>query len=192
MKIIGLTGGIGSGKSVVAKFFDLCNIPVYYTDIEAKRIMAESVFIRERLSEKFGSHLYRNGKLDKNVLASLIFNQEENLQFVNSLIHPEVQKDFIGWTKQFNNLPFVVLESAILIESGFNTFTDIVVSVSAPLEKKINRIKKRDQTTRELILSRMQNQLTEEERNPYADFIILNDDKEALLPQIENLIKRLN
>jgi len=192
MKTIGLTGGIGSGKSVVSKLLETMGIPVYDSDKEAKRITSNSLVIQELLSKRFGSKLYPDGELNKSLLASLIFSNEENLKFVNAIIHPEVQKDFINWKKLHSNYSFVVVESAILFESGFDKIVDITINVSAPLEKRIKRVQKRDLSNRESILNRMNNQMSEEERIQKSNHTIINDDCQALLPQAEYLLKQLN
>jgi len=192
MKTIGLTGGIGSGKSVVSKILETMDIPVYDSDKEAKKITSNSSIIQDCLSKKFGTELYCEGKLNKSLLASLIFSNKENLKFVNAAIHPEVKKDFLRWKELHKNIPFVVMESAILFESSFDKMADITINVSAPFEKKIERVQKRDLSNRESILNRMNNQMSEEERKNKSDYTIINDDNQALLPQVEYLLKQLN
>ena len=191
MKIVGLTGGIGSGKSTVSRLLEIMGIPVYAADAESKKLVGASPHIREQLSAKFGLQLYRDGKLDKAMLASLIFGNEENLQFANSVIHPFVFEDFRHWTAQQNNASFAVIESAILFDSGFNKTVDITVNVSAPLEERIRRVEQRDRTCRETVLARINSQIAEEERNRLSDYIIFNDNVCALLPQVENLVNAL-
>lgn len=188
MKIIGLTGGIGSGKSVVAKILESRGIPVYDTDKEAKRITSGSPVVRKALSDQFGNDLYPNGLLDTARLSALIFNNEENLRYVNSVIHPEVRNDFLLWQKHHQAIPFVAVESAILFESGFDKTVDIIINVSAPLETRIERIEKRNQLSREAILNRIQNQLSDEEREKKSNYTLVNDNSQALLPQIENML----
>jgi dephospho-CoA kinase len=192
MKIIGLTGGIGSGKSVVAKLFETMGIPVYDTDKEAKRITSTSLLIRECLSKKFGQELYQDGQLNKSLLASLIFENKENLNYVNAIVHPEVQKDFVCWKEQYKNSRCIAIESAILFESGFDKITDVSINVSAPLEKRIERIQMRDQINRKDILNRIENQMSEDERIRKADYTIMNDDCQALLPQVKKTLKQIN
>jgi dephospho-CoA kinase len=192
MKTIGLTGGIGSGKSVVAQLLEIRGIPVYNTDKAAKRLTAGSLTIKEALCQRFGQTLYSGGTLDKTLLASLIFNQEDHLQYVNAVVHPEVQKDFLQWQIRHNHLPWVALESAILFESGFDGMVDISINVSAPCELRIERVQQRDQINREAVLNRMHHQMSEEERKRKVDYIILNDNCRALLPQIENVLKSLS
>jgi dephospho-CoA kinase len=192
MKTIGLTGGIGSGKSIVAKFLEYREIPVYDSDREAKRIISDSPVVRKLLVKKFGEEIYINGKLNKTLLSHLLFRNEKNLKFADSVIHPEVKKDFIQWKAQFQEKPFTVIETAILFESGFDKEVDVIINVSAPLELRIERVQKRDKLTRESILYRMQNQFTEEERMEKANYTIINDNNQAILPQIENILRKLN
>ena len=192
MKIIGLTGGIGSGKSTVSRILEIMGIPVYIADRESKRLTDSSPFIREKLTEKFGNDLYREGKLNKTLLASLIFENESNLRDVHSIIHPAVQSDFDRWKKQYAGFSCVAIEAAILFESGFAALTDVTVTVSAPERLRIRRIEKREGWSRETIASRVQNQIPEDERNRRADYVIYNDNRQALIPQIENLLKELS
>jgi dephospho-CoA kinase len=191
MKVWGITGGMGSGKTMVSKLLETMGVPVYNTDVEAKKITESSPVIQKKLSDKFGSALYSGGKLNRTMLASLIFNHSEHLAFVNSTVHPEVYKDFLEWKKQHSEKEFTGIESAILFESGFARWVDVRINVSAPLETRIQRIQKRDRLSREAVLTRINNQLSDEEKNRLADYTIINDDVQALLPQIENLFKLL-
>lgn len=189
--VIGLTGGIGSGKSTISRLLETMGIPVYVADVAAKKLTDESAQIREILSEKFGRELYKTGKLNRSLLASLIFGNEENLLYVNSLIHPLVWKDFQHWTNQHSDKKYLAIESAILFESGFSATVDVKVNISAPLEVRIQRIENRDNIAKELIIKRINSQLSEEERNKLSDFTILNDDVNAIIPQIEILMNTL-
>jgi dephospho-CoA kinase len=191
MKIIGLTGGIGSGKSTVSRMLKVLGIPVYEADAESKRLVNTSPYIREQLIETFGSQLYKNGELDKAMLASLIFGGG-NLLYVNSVIHPVVFEDFRHWAERQMQSPFVVIESAILFDSGFDKTVDVTVNVSAPLEVRIRRVEKRDKVLRESIEARINSQMPEEERIRLSDYTIFNDEIHALLPQVENLLNLLN
>jgi len=188
MKIIGLTGGIGSGKSTVSEIMKLMGIPVYVADTESKRLTESSAEIRKKLIEKFGENLYAGGKLNKALLASLIFEDETNLHFVNSVIHPVVRNDFEQWKTQQMSSRLVVIETAILFESGFSDSVDISVTVAAPENLRIHRIELREGWSRNSILSRIQNQLPEEEKIRRSDYVIYNDDRQALIPQVEKLL----
>ncbi|GHT76383.1 dephospho-CoA kinase [Bacteroidia bacterium] len=187
MKVLGITGGIGSGKSVVSKILEINEIPVYNTDMEAKRLTETSPVIRQKLSERFGTILSINNRLDKKQLALLIFNNLEALAFVNSVIHPEVYRDFTEWKEKMPDKAWVGIESAILFETGFNRYTDFNLLITAPLELRIQRTQKRDGLTKDEILKRIQNQWPEEEKQSLVDFIVWNDERQAVLPQIENL-----
>ncbi|GHT51845.1 dephospho-CoA kinase [Bacteroidia bacterium] len=190
MTTIGITGGIGSGKSIVSKLLDINGIPVYDSDREAKRLTAILPAIREKLTARFGTGLYRDGQLDKTRLAALIFNDKTALEFVNSVIHPEVTRDFWAWKKQHEATNrAVALESAILFESGLAQLTDVTVTVSAPLQTKIERVKRRDNLSEQSITERINNQMTDEARAQLADYIIVNDDRQALIPQVELLLQ---
>lgn len=192
MKIIGITGGIGSGKTTVSTIFEIIGVPVYIADIESKKLTDSSTEIKEKLCIRFGMGLYPAGKLDKKMLANLIFNKKENLDFVNSVIHPAVHKDFQQWVSQQNSRELLAIESAILFESGFDKTVDVIVNITAPVDLRVKRVQQRDSTSKESILSRINNQLPEEERNKRSDYIIYNNETQALIPQVENLIKRLS
>ena len=190
MKTIGLTGGIGSGKSTVSRLFETMGIPIYTADTESKKLINISPKIREQLMAKFGEQLYKNGEVDKAMLASLIFGNEENLRYANSVIHPVVFDDFRQWAEQ-QTQPFVVIESAILFDSGFYKSVDVIVNVSAPLEMRIRRVEERDKVSRKSIEARINSQMSEEERNRLSDYTIFNDERQALLPQVEKLLNVL-
>ena len=192
MKVAGITGGMGSGKSVVSKLLVINGIAVYNTDMAASKIHDISQTVREKLSGRFGPELYQPyGVLNRGMLASLIFNHPGNLAFVNSIVHPAVETDFMEWKTEREGEKLIGIESALLFESGLNRLVDISVNVSAPLEIRIRRVQKRDNWDREAILSRIRHQMTDEERNALADYTFINDDSHALLPQVENWIKIL-
>jgi dephospho-CoA kinase len=191
MKVIGITGGIGSGKSMVSRLFEAMGLPVYITDIEACKLNNSSPEIRRKLIGKFGPELYSDGILNNRMLASLIFNNSDHLAFVNSVIHPEVYADFLKWKKKQSKHTHIGIESAILFESGFNRWVDITVAVLAPVEIRIHRVQKRDRLEREAVLSRIRNQMSDEERIDLTDYALMNDDVSALLPQVENLFERI-
>ena len=187
---IGITGGIGSGKSVVASLLSLYGIPVYLADIESKRLTVTSPVIKEKLINLFGKDLYSEQGLNKKLLASHIFSNPEYLKQVNAIIHPEVNHDFTEWAK---NQPteFCAIESAILFESGFNNIIDKSVMVYAPQELRIKRALQRDNIPREEIISRINNQLSDETKKEWSDYVIYNDNQQALLPQVKNLLSYL-
>ncbi|GHU68718.1 dephospho-CoA kinase [Bacteroidia bacterium] len=190
MKILGITGGIGSGKSVVSKLLEINGIPVYNTDIAAKKIYDSSPRIRQKLIQRFGEELYAGGLLNRKLLASHIFQSPEDLKFVNSIVHPEVENDFEDWKNQFPGKKWAGIESAILFESGLHQKTDIVINVSADYETKIARVQQRDKFSREEIDCRIRQQTDDTTRCELANFTIINDNSHALLPQIEKMLNR--
>lgn len=190
---IGITGGIGSGKSTVSQIFSVLGIPVYIADKESKRLTNTSPIIKEKLIDLFGEILYPNNELNKALLASHIFNDRQKLEQVNNIIHPEVEKDFRQWADvQKEIYPIIAKEAAILFESGFNRFVDKVIMVYTPLEMRIERTMVRDKITREKVLERIANQMPDEEKVKLADFVILNDGSSSLIQQTLNILKRLN
>ena len=174
MKVIGLTGGIGSGKSTVGKLLSNKGIPIYYSDIRAKEIMNESPQIIAQLKEWYGEEIYINDQLDRQKLASLVFTNSENLKKLNALVHPLVFEDFEKWKGQ-QNAKYIIKEAAILFESGSYKDCDLVVTVSAPEEVRIIRTMERDMMSREKVLNRMSKQWSNHERNAKADYVIHND-----------------
>ncbi|MDR2949163.1 MAG: dephospho-CoA kinase [Prevotella sp.] len=188
---LGITGGIGSGKSTVSEIFSLCNVPVYIADIESKKLVVSSPVIREKLIQLFGEELYANGVLNKALLASHIFNDKNKLETVNTIIHPEVGNDFNKWIKNHSQYPIVAHEAAILFESGFDKMMDKIVMVYTPLEIRIQRTMLRDNISREKVLERIQNQMPDEEKAKLSDFVIVNDNTISLIEQVTSIIKQL-
>lgn len=186
---LGVTGGIGSGKSVVCDVLRLHDIPVYDADLEAKNLNDTSPVIRKKLTESFGQDLYRNNKLDREKLAHLIFNNEENLRTANSIIHPELAKHFMEWAKQREQHPVVALDAAVLFEAGFQSVLDKTIIVLAPLEVRIERAVKRGNLTKEQITARANSQMSDKEKAELADFIIQNDGQHSLLEQVDKILQ---
>lgn len=187
MKAIGITGGIGAGKSVVCSILRTFDIPIYSSDEEAKKMYGRED-LRQRLEERFGRDIYIGGKIDAVRLSKLIFRNKEHLVFVNSLIHPQVAEDFLLWKKKHSSEKLVAMESAILFESGFDRYVDYTLTVFSPLELRMERVMKRDLTDRERILERMKRQMGEEERIENSDFVLFNDGLQPLLPQLEKIL----
>ncbi len=188
---IGVTGGIGSGKSTISRLLEIIGIPVYIADEASKHLTNTSSVIKNALIKSFGTELYdNNGLLNKSLLASIIFSDKDKLQLVNSIIHPVVAKDFEQWTQQQSTC-LVAMESAILFESGFDKHTDIVITVSCPLEIRIERIQLRDSLSRKQIIDRINNQLPEEEKCQRSDFVVFNDNIQALIPQLEEIVNKI-
>jgi len=192
MKIVGITGGIGSGKSVVSELFSVVNIPVYIADKESKKLTANSPVIREKLIDIFGKELYKEGVLDKKLLASYIFNDKEKLRIVNSIIHPEVKNDFMRWLEINKKEPVVAHEAAILFESGMNTLVDFIVMVYTPVDIRIGRVMKRDGLSREKVLERIGSQMPDEDKAKLSDFVINNGGSVPLISQFLDVLKELD
>tara|TARA_B110000503_G_scaffold140174_1_gene230372 strand:+ start:599 stop:1177 length:579 start_codon:yes stop_codon:yes gene_type:complete len=189
-KIIGLTGGIGSGKTTVSNYFLNKNIPVYITDNEARKI-TDSKKITAIIVQHFGNQILENGKINRAALANIVFKDKEKLKQLNAIIHPEVQKHFKNWLKSNINSPFVVKESAILFESGSYNDCDLIILVTAPIETRIERTIKRDNTDRSSVVQRISNQISDEEKTTKSDFIIHNIDLDDTYSQIEKMLKKL-
>ncbi|OJV37764.1 MAG: dephospho-CoA kinase [Bacteroidia bacterium 43-41] len=186
---LGVTGGIGSGKSVVCDVLRLHDIPVYDADLEAKNLNDTSPVIRKKLTQSFGQDLYRNNRLDREKLAHLIFNNEENLRTANSIIHPELAKHFMEWAEQRKHHPVIALDAAVLFEAGFQSVLDKTIIVLAPLEVRIERAVKRGNLTKEQITARANSQMSDKEKAELADFIIENDGQHSLLEQVDKILQ---
>lgn len=188
---IGLTGNIGSGKTRVCKIFEALNIAVFYADLEARKILNSSQVIEE-LSYLFGSHIVnRDLTIDRKKLADIVFNDQQELQKLNNLIHPKLKDHFLIWSQSHLNHPYVIQEAAILFENGFDRLMDFSITVAASQEIRLKRVMTRDQASQEEVLARMNHQWSDEEKEKAADFIINNDGQEMLLPQILNLHQQL-
>ncbi len=190
MITLGITGGIGSGKSVVVSLLKALGIPVYIADDEAKRLTVASPVIRSALIAHFGDEIYVNDTLNKSKLASLIFANTTHLQLVNSIIHPVVAADFKQWSENYRSRSCVAMEAAILFESGFSRYMDLTWSVYAPVEVRIKRILHRENTTYESVMQRINSQFPEEEKCRLANDVIYNNDADPVLPQVEFLLKK--
>ncbi len=189
-KIVGLTGGIGSGKSIIASYLSSIGIPVYISDLEARKVM-ELPEISALIASEFGNEILDNGIINRDKLASIVFGSPEKLKQLNAIVHPAVKKHFDHWVISYRNDSIIVKEAAILFESGAYKDCDYIISVSAPLETRIERVMNRDKTTREKILQRINNQMSDEERNAKSDFVILNDNFEMVKININDIIKKL-
>ena len=184
---IGLTGGIGTGKSYISLIFNAFNIPIYNSDIEAKKLYYNDD-VKEEMKTNFGNQVYLStGEINKEFLSELIFNDKNALEKINSIIHPRVKSHFSEWIKLNNTAHYIIKESAILFESGAYKQTDKIIVVTAPLDIRIKRIKARDNITEKIINKKINNQLSQSELIKNSDFIIVNDEKQALLPQISKL-----
>lgn len=192
MITIGITGGIGSGKSVVCEILRLHGIPVYDADWEAKRLNDTSSVIRAQIIGHFGKEMYQGDQLDRKAFAALIFQDERELAVANAIIHPELAKHFIEWVKGHYHHPVVVIDAALLIEGGFSKWVDKVITVYAPKEIRLERAITRDRSSQSQVEARMKRQLPEEEKIRQSDFIIFNDNHHSLIQQVTDLVKKLN
>jgi dephospho-CoA kinase len=189
-KIIGLTGGIGSGKTTIANHFRVAGIPVYIADDEARKIMQSDVIIAE-IKKTFGNTVFDNGILNREKLSGIVFNDPEKLKLLNAIIHPAVKKHFSSWILNHKNTPYIIYEAAILFESGSYKDCDIIITVTAPLELRIQRVIQRDKTTRENVLSRINMQWNDEKRIEKSDFVIENDTTEIAKSAVDKILKIL-
>lgn len=187
---IGLTGGIGSGKSTVARIFEVLGIPVYYADDAAKRIMNEDQQLRQQIIHDFGEQAYTGGSLNRPYLAGIVFNNQEKLELLNSIVHPATIRDSRRWM-QHQSAPYAIKEAALIFETGAQAHLDHVIGVSAPLHLRLHRAMKRDCITREDVLNRMKKQIEEVIKMHLCDFVIYNDEKKEVIPQVLDLHKKL-
>lgn len=192
---LGITGGIGSGKTSVCRVFNVLGIPVFSADPEAQIIMHTDKSVMNGINEIAGKDLYPGGKLNKEELASLIFNNKEILGRVNALVHPAVFDRFVKWA-EIQSTPYVIMEAAILFESGASDYVDRVATVIAPAEERIARVIKRNKLTREQVLERIKNQMDDEDRIKLSDYVINNSENEMIIPVIlgihEDILTHLN
>ncbi len=186
MIVVGLTGGIGSGKTTVANFFFDLNVPIYIADDAAKNLMNTSGEIKEEILKLFGQNAYINNSPNRKYISFRVFNDKKQLDALNNIIHPAVSQDFKNWKKN-QDAPYVIYEAAILFETGGYKTCDFNVLVTAPKEEKIKRLQKRDQSSVEEIQARMNNQWSDEEKKNLADFEISNLDLSRTRQQVETL-----
>ncbi|MFP4621350.1 MAG: dephospho-CoA kinase [Bacteroidales bacterium] len=193
MTKVGITGGIGSGKTLICQVFEKFGIPVFYADEEAKKLLNNDPKVKEAIKEFFGSEVYNESGIDKAFLASKIFNNGDALAKVNSIVHPEVRKSFLRWARAKESAyPYVIEEAAILFESGGYKDLDFSVLVYAPEELRIKRVTERDKTNREDVEARMKHQMKDEEKINMADAVIYNDESQLVIPQILRIHQQLN
>ncbi|MBT0608604.1 dephospho-CoA kinase [Aequorivita echinoideorum] len=190
MKIVGLTGGIGSGKTTVANMFAEEGVPIYIADIEARNLSNTLPIIREEIIEIFGEAAYQNSILDRKFIADKVFNNTGLLEKLNSIIHPRIAEHFKEWTSK-QNATYVIKEAAILFENGGYKECDYNILVTAPKKTRIERILARDETTESDILKRMENQWSDERKEKFADFTIINIDLESTRNAVKYIHKSL-
>lgn len=188
MKIIGLTGGIGSGKTTVAKFFaKFNNVAVYIADVEAKNLMNSSVIIKEKLVEKFGEQSFIDNKLNRKFIAETVFKDKEKLAQLNAIVHPEVRNHFQEFARENHQKEYVIYESAILFEIKSNRFCDVVITVFANLDTRIQRVISRDSSTKTDVLNRMKNQWKDSKKMLQSNYIIYNENLDETQNQVNNI-----
>lgn len=180
---LGVTGGIGSGKTTVCRIFRVLGVPVFVADNVAREIMENDPEVRSAINIIIGKDLYTTGTLDRKELARIIFNRPELLRKVNAAVHPEVLRRFDRWAEA-SETPYVIMEAAILFESGADTLVDRVVTISAPVEERISRVMGRNELTREEVIRRINNQMEDEEREEQSYYVINNSDNEMIIPEI--------
>lgn len=188
---VGLTGGIGSGKSIVASIFKKLGVPVYTSDLRAKKLMNSNAELIQKLTSEFGSDIYENQKLNRKKLSALIYNDDQKLANSNAIVHPYVRTDFTDWCNEHSSHPYIINESALVFSSGLINELDKVVSVVAPLKLRVSRVIIRDKTTKENIEQIAAKQTTDNEFKAKSDYIITNDDTQLILPQILAIHKSL-
>jgi dephospho-CoA kinase len=185
MKIIGITGGIGSGKSLVCKIFEQLDVPVFYADAEAKNIINFDPHVRKALTLALGEEIYTSeGLIDKQKISMLIFNSAEKRKIVESIVHPTVLQRFGYWAAHRSDSPYVIKEAALIFESGLTAGLDHIVVVDAPEKLRINRVMERDHVSSEYVKGVILAQLDANEKRKLADFVIVNDGVQMLIPQV--------
>ena len=189
-KIIGLTGGIGSGKTTIATYLKSLGIPVFIADDEAKKLM-QSVAVLAEIKAVFGEVIFEKGILNRQKLAAIVFSNSDKLTQLNRIIHPAVKQQFKIWLDQYQSAPFVVYEAAILFESGSYQNCDYIITITAPLEERIARVMQRDNSSKEQVLNRINAQWTDEQRVAKSDFVIENSDLQNAKSAIDKILKIL-
>jgi dephospho-CoA kinase len=187
---VGLTGGIGSGKTTIAKIFELLNVPVYYADEASKRLYHTDQDPIHNIKKHFGEDVYTNEQLNRSKLAAIVFNDPNKLELLNALVHPPTIRDAEEWMKN-QTAPYIIKEAALLFESGSAKGLDYIIGVKAPSHFRIKRVMERDGLSREDVISRADRQIDEEIKMRLCDFIILNNEQELLIPQVLELHSKL-
>lgn len=195
MLVVGLTGGIGSGKTTIARFFQLLGVSVYYADDRARMLVNKNSILKEKIIEAFGSEAYLNHEYNRAYIGKLVFENKQKLVILNSIIHPAVAKDFDDW-KATQKGNYIIKEAAILFESGTYKSCDRIITVTAPLEEKISRVVNRDGITYQEVLNRINKQMSDEQKIARSNYVLNNDNHHLLIPQIisihEDIISSTN
>jgi len=187
---VGLTGGIGSGKTTVAQIFEVLSIPVYYADSAARDLMNHDPELKKKIIASFGSDAYQNGELNRSYLGSVVFRDTEKLNLLNSIVHPVTIRESANWMKNQKS-PYAIKEAALIFEAGLEKHLDYIIGVTAPESLRIQRVVDRDHLPMEKVLDRMRHQMDEKEKISRCDFVIQNDGLTALLPQVLQIHEKL-
>lgn len=191
---IGVTGGIGSGKTSVCRVFNVLGIPIFSADAEARRIMDSDPIVMEQVRKIAGKDVYSHGILDRAGLASIIFNDEKRLSKINNLVHPVIFDNFRKWAEE-SSAPYVIMEAAILFESNASFVVDKIITVIAPLEERIERVTRRNMLDRDQVLERIKNQMDDQFKIKHSEWVINNSENEMIIPAIlkihEEIIKMI-
>ena len=188
---VGLTGNIGSGKSMVSRIFEILGVPVFHADTEAKKFLTHPKVLTH-LESAYGDVVVSNGVIDKKALAAIVFNDKIALDKLNGLIHPLVREAFFSWIETKKEYPYIIQEAAILFESGFNEFFDKVITVSCDEALAIKRVVERDGVSEAQVKERLQNQMSQDEKVAKSDFMILNNEDELIIPQVLEMHRQLS
>lgn len=187
---VGITGGIGSGKTTVARIFEVLGIPVYYADTAAKRLMNDDEDVKKAIIAQFGPGSYKDGRLNRSYISSIVFNDKDQLEKLNAITHPATIRDANEWMKR-QNTAYTIKEAALIFESGSVEFLDHVIGVYSPLPLRVQRIMQRDGISREEVAQRMSRQLDENIKMKLCDSVLVNDEQQLLIPQVLALHSRL-
>jgi dephospho-CoA kinase len=187
---VGITGGIGSGKSIVSRVFEVLGVPVYYADDAAKRLMNEYEPMKQALIAAFGPETYTSEQLNRSYLSSVVFNDAAKLSLLNSIVHPATLRDAEEWMLRQNH-PYALKEAALIFESGAQENLDLVIGVYAPAHLRIQRVMKRDGITRDEVKARMDKQIDEDIKMRLCDYVITNDEQELVIPQVIRIHEKI-
>lgn len=188
MRIVCITGGIGSGKSVVCKIFAQLGVPVYEADSAAKQLYDKYPELKQSIKEQISEEaLDKDGNINRKKLAEIVFNNDEKLSVLNKLVHPLVKWDFENWVESHKGFPYLIKEAAILFESGASSICNVIITVSSPIELRIERLRQRDKKSKAELEKIISHQITDEERISRSNFVIYNDEKQMLIPQVMRL-----
>lgn len=185
-----MTGGIGSGKTTVAKVFELLGVPVYYADLRAKSIIDEIPAVKESIIRHFGEQSFVSGKYNRSFISSIVFNNPEKLKLLNDIVHPFTLADANEWMKK-QSAPYSIKEAALIFESGSNLALDKVIGVSSPIELRVKRVSERDGITPAEVMKKIELQMPEYEKMQKCDYHIMNDEHKLMIPQIMELHQSL-